>query len=118
MNQQPDFQNGDSSTWAMILHLSMLLATPAPVVGFVAPIVIWQIKKDSMPEIDAHGRAAVNWMISYLIYAAICFALFFVIIGIPMMIILGLLGIVFPIIAGVKASDGVVWNYPMSIRFF
>jgi len=118
MNRGSDPLNGNPNTWAMILHLSMLLGLAAPVVGFVAPIVIWQVKKNSMPEIDAHGCAAANWMISVLIYAAICFVLSFVLIGIPMAIVLGILAIVFPIIAGVKASDGIVWNYPLSFRIF
>lgn len=104
--------------WGMILHLSMLLGVALPLVGFVAPIVIWQVKKQSIPGIDEHGRAAVNWMLSSLIYAVIGGLLVLLVIGIPLLILLGILGVVFPIIAGIKASDGQAWRYPLSIPFF
>jgi len=104
-------------TWGMVLHLSMLAGFVIPFAGLIAPIVIWQVKKNDLPEIDAHGRTAVNWIISACIYGVICFVLCFLLIGIPMMIVLGALCIVFPIIAGLKANNGEVWKYPMSIRF-
>lgn len=104
--------------WAMLLHLSMLLGTTAlPILGLVVPIVIWQVKKDEFPELDVHGRNAVNWLISALIYGGISFLLCFVFIGIPLLAILWVVSIVFPLIAGLKANNGVVWDYPMSIRF-
>jgi uncharacterized protein len=28
-----------------------------------------------------------------------------------------LLGIIFPVIGGIKANDGIVWKYPLSIPF-
>jgi len=44
--------------------------------------------------------------------------LIFVIIGIPLLLLLCLVGVIFPIIGGIKASDGQVWKYPLSITFF
>jgi uncharacterized Tic20 family protein len=44
--------------------------------------------------------------------------LIFVLIGIPLIALLCLVGVIFPIIGGIKASDGEVWKYPMSIAFF
>ena len=104
--------------WAMLLHFSMLAGYAAPLAGFIAPIVIWQIKKDELPEIDEHGKNATNWIISELIYFAISIPLCLVVIGIPMVILIGILGVLFPIIAGIKASNIEIWRYPLSIRFF
>lgn len=39
-------------------------------------------------------------------------------IGIPSIIALGILGIVFPIIGGIKANHSEVWPHPLSLRFF
>jgi uncharacterized Tic20 family protein len=103
--------------WALFLHLSQLAGYIIPVAGWVAPIVIWQIKKAEMPALDAHGKIVVNWIISHLIYAAVCVLLIFVVIGIPLLLALLLIGVIFPIIGGIKASDGIVWRYPLSIRF-
>lgn len=125
-NQQEESQESPSSgggkaketkTWGMFLHLSMLANFLIPFGGVIAPIVIWQIKKSDLPGIDAHGKNAVNWIISTVIYGLICLVLTFVIIGIPLMIVLGALCIIFPIIAGVKANNGDAWKYPMSIEF-
>lgn len=103
--------------WAMFLHLSQLLGfTVLPLLGLVAPIVIWQIKKEQYPLIDAHGKAVVNWIISELIYGAIAFVLVFAVIGIPVLAVLGILGLVFPIIGGIKANNGELWHYPMTIN--
>src|SRR4026209_1513208 len=103
----------EARTWAMLLHLSQLAGhTVLPVLGWVVPIVIWQVKKNEMPEIDAHGRIVLNWIISSLIYGAIGFVLTFFLIGFPVLIALYVLGIVFPIIGGIKASSGLVWKYP------
>ena len=33
-------------------------------------------------------------------------------------VFLGLLCLIFPIIGAIKANDGEVWPYPLSIRFF
>lgn len=58
--------------WAMFIHLSQLLSFLVPFSGIVAPIVIWQIKRTEMPEIEVHGKNVANWLISYAIYMAIC----------------------------------------------
>jgi uncharacterized Tic20 family protein len=103
--------------WAMFLHLSLLAGHLVLLGGIIAPIIIWQTQKDEMPELDVHGKNAVNWIISTIIYALICIPLIFVVVGIPLLIVLGVLNIVFPIIAAVKANEGEVWRYPMTITF-
>ncbi|MEK7449776.1 MAG: DUF4870 domain-containing protein [Planctomycetota bacterium] len=104
--------------WTLFLHLSLLAGFVIPLAGLVAPIVIWQVKKKELPGINTHGKIVVNWIISSIIYAVVCVPLAFVFcIGIPLLIALGVLGIVFPIIGGIKANNGQVWPYPLSIRF-
>jgi uncharacterized Tic20 family protein len=104
--------------WALFLHLSQLAGFVIPLAGWIAPILIWQLKKQEMPALDAHGKVVVNWILSELIYGTICVILIFVVIGIPLLIVLMLLGIIFPIIGAIKADNGEVWKYPLSIRFF
>lgn len=108
----------DARQWAMFLHLSLLAGFVVPVAGWVAPIVIWQIKKDELPGIDEHGRIVVNWMISAAIYFFVAFLLIFIVVGIPIMAVLGIITVVFPVIGGIKASKGEIWPYPMSLRIF
>ena len=108
----------ETRDWALYLHLSQLLGlTALPVVGWLAPVLIWQLKKDELPGLDAHGKIVVNWLISEIIYAVVCALLCFVCVGIPLLVVLGIMGIVFPIIGGVKAQNGELWPYPGAIRF-
>ncbi|MDO9215123.1 MAG: DUF4870 domain-containing protein [Methylococcales bacterium] len=110
----PDEQQ--ARQWAMFLHLSQLAGYVIPLFGLIAPIVIWQTKKDEYPILDEHGKAVVNWIISELIYGVICSILLFVVIGFPLLLILGILAVVFPIIGGIKANNGELWHYPMTIN--
>jgi len=102
----------------MALHLSLLAGYLIPFAGWIAPIVIWQVKKAEMPELDVHGRIAANWMVSLVIYAALSMLLVVVLVGIPLLWALGIIAVVFPIIGAIKASQGEVWRYPGSMSFF
>ncbi|KLU02112.1 hypothetical protein RISK_005938 [Rhodopirellula islandica] len=101
----------------MALHFSQFAGYVIPFAGFLAPIVIWQLKKDDMPELDPHGRNIANWLITEFI-ASIVFAILAVIgIGLLGFLILAVLSVVFPIIGGIKASQGEIWKYPLTYRF-
>lgn len=106
----------NTNTWAMILHLSVFAGYVVPLAGLIAPIVIWQLKKTEMPEIDEHGKNVVNFLISMVIYVSAAILLTVVLIGIPLLIILGIVAIVFPIIGAIKANDGEVWPYPYMLK--
>lgn len=104
--------------WSMVLHLSLLAGHTVPLGGIVAPILIWQLQKDEMPELDEHGKNAVNWIITSVIGFVVFGLLSLVLVGIPFLIALGVASVVFPVIAAVKASEGRTWRYPLSIPFF
>ena len=104
--------------WAMIIHLSTLAIFVIPLVGIVTPIVIWQIKKEALPSVDQHGKMVTNWLISSLIYWVGCIALSIIFIGIPLMFVLMVLFVIFAIIGGLKAQEGILWEYPLTIKFF
>jgi uncharacterized Tic20 family protein len=112
----PEKQDRQTRQWAFLLHLSVLAGFALPF-ALVVPLAIWQLKKEDLPGIDAHGKNAINWIISAAIYAVVCVLLVFVVIGIPMLIMLGILAVVFPIMAAIKANNGELWKYPLSIPF-
>ena len=108
----------DTNMWAMLIHLTQFCGFIIPFAGLIVPIVLWQVKKDEFPGIDKHGRIVANWVFTAIIFGIIFGVLIFVIIGIPLLIALGIVGIIYPIIGAVKASNGEAWPYPCSIRFF
>lgn len=112
-----ELDDRDERQWLLALHLSQLANFAIPPAGFVAPIVIWRMKRDESPRIDAHGRMLTNWIISYVAYFLASLTLTLVLIGFPMLWALGAVAVVFPIIGAVKAADGRLWKYPGTIGF-
>ena len=109
-------QTADERQMGMFLHLSQLAGMLVPFAGIVLPIVIWQTQKDKIPGIDAHGKMVVNWMISVAIYSVASIVLMLVLIGFLTFLAVIVMGIVFPIIGAVKANDGELWEYPLTIK--
>ena len=107
----------EQKTYAMLMHLSLLLAAPAPFLSIVAPLIMWQIKKRESPFLDDHGREAVNFHISVLIYGLIGLVLTMVVIGIPLLIGVYALGIVGIVLSSIAAKHGEYYRYPMCLRF-
>ncbi len=108
--------------WGMIIHLSIMAGYLVPFAGFVVPVLLWQLIKHEHALLDAHGKNVANWLLSLLVYAAVAWMMIFtligMVIGIPALLLLALLNVVFAIVGGIKANDGVVWAYPFTIRFF
>lgn len=107
----------DQRQMGMFLHLSQLAGLIVPAGGIILPIVLWQTQKDKMPALDAHGKMVVNWMISALIYAVVSIPLMIVLVGFLTLLAVAVLHIVFPIIGAVKANNGELWEYPLTIKF-
>ena len=76
------------------------------------------VKKNESQLIDQHGRIVANWLVTAFIAGIVFFMLSFLLIGIPLLILLGVLCIVFPIVGAIQAHDGIAWPYPGSYRFF
>src|SRR5688572_24231899 len=71
--------------WHMWAHLSALAVLVVPFGSFLGPLIIWQIKKDEIPSIVAHGKAALNFqltvLIAVLVVGIVAFVLSFFCIG-------------------------------------
>jgi uncharacterized Tic20 family protein len=105
-------------TWAAFIHASALLGVVLHFPGhLLGPLILWFIKRDDAPELDAHGKEAVNFQISMLIYNAVAAVFCLVLVGFVFLAILWVLNAIFVIIAAIKASDGEFYRYPMTIRF-
>ncbi len=107
----------EPNVFCMVMHLSQLTSFFLPLIGIVFPIIMWTTEKEHNNDVDVHGRVIINWMISSIIYALISGLLCLILIGIPMLIALVIVSIVFTIMGAVKANDGQIWSYPMSITF-
>ena len=84
--------------------------------NFLGPLIILLTSKDNQTK--KHAKTVLNWQLSFLIYSIISYFLIIVLIGLLLLPVLGLLNLIFSIIGAVRASEGEIWKYPLSIRFF
>ncbi len=103
--------------WALFTHLSALIGFFIPFGNLIGPLVLWLIKKDTLPYANSQGKEAVNFNITVALAAVVCAVLCLVVIGFFLLIALFVLWLVFVIMATVNASNGVAYRYPMTIRF-
>ena len=102
--------------WAMLCHFAAFFGLIFPFGNLLGPLILWQIKKETDPFIDAQGKEALNFQITVAIAAMICFLLMVVIIGFPLLVLVGVGALVLTIIGGVKANDGIAYRYPFTWR--
>ncbi|GGI87117.1 hypothetical protein GCM10007978_26090 [Shewanella hanedai] len=88
-----------------------------PFGSILGPFIVWLMKRDEMPFVDECGRNCINFKISLMIYMMISAVLMLVGIGFLLIGVLAIVDIVFTIIAAMKASEGVSYKYPMTIKF-
>jgi len=112
---EPPGRDRETNQWAMFIHFSILAGWAIPIAGLIVPILLWQIKKDELPGIVPHAHIVLNWIVTSIVYAVICFILMFVLIGFLGFIALGLVTVIYAIIGGLKANEGEVWEYPGTI---
>ncbi len=101
--------SNESRTLSILSHIIGLFTS------FIGPLVILLISKDDY--VKQHSKKALNWQISLILYWIISIILMLILIGIIFAVVLSVLGIVFPIIAAVKASEDKLWDYPITIPF-
>ena len=101
----------DEKLWAVLVNLGGLLFS------FLPALIGYLVLKDRGPFVRAHTATALNFQLTLLIAYVVGGILTFVLIGIPILVIAGILAIVFPIIAAVKAGQGQWFTYPLTIPF-
>jgi uncharacterized Tic20 family protein len=105
----------EEKQWGMFCHLSALVAHFLTTGAFplLGPLICWLIKKDTSRFVDYHGKEALNFQINILAYTLICFVTILGIFLIPIVIVYS---IVMAIIAGMKANEGQLYEYPYTFR--
>jgi uncharacterized Tic20 family protein len=108
----PGYANSDEKTWALIAHFGGI------VVGFIAGLVALLVKGNESPTVRAHAVEALNFQITWGAATIIAVILGVCTLGLlsflPLLTWLVLL--IFSIIAGLKANEGQLYKYPMSVR--
>lgn len=133
----PAAQANPSRTWEVLCHVAALSAFIGVPFGNIAgPLIVWAMKRAEIPDVEHHGKESLNFQITSTIalfvltaMGFVCFALAAVIplVGLLFLIPGGLIALagtvvllgnlVLTIVATLKASEGVPYRYPFTIRF-
>lgn len=114
----------DARLWAVGAHVSAIAGgflggLPA----FLGPLIVWLVRKDTDPYAAAHGRNALNFNLSVLLYTGILIVFTIVTLGlgalltVPLWGLLGVIWLVLSIVATVKAANDELYRYPLTIPF-
>jgi uncharacterized Tic20 family protein len=97
-------------------QMAMLAHLLGALIGFLGPLIIWIIKKDTSSFVDDQGKEALNFQLTMLIGYVVSGFLMLACIGYFTAIAIWLMSLIFGIIGGMKASEGQYYRYPITIR--
>ena len=106
----------DERLWAMLAHLRSFAGHLIPFGHIGGPLLIWLLKKDTMPLVADQGKEALNFQITMTLAFIVAAASLFVLIGFLLVPAVWLFDVIFTIIAAVKANEGVAYRYPLCLR--
>lgn len=107
----------EERTWGMFAHLSAFAMFVFPFGGnIIAPLIIWLSRRDTSAFVEMEAKEALNFNISVTLGWLVCGSLVFVLIGVPLAAALTLYWVIMAVVAGVKASEGVGYRYPVTLR--
>lgn len=98
----------DEKTLALISHIITIVSS------FIAPLIIYLVKKDESAFIAHHAKESLNFQITVFIVVMLCIIS---IVGILLLWLVGIFVFILVIVATIRASEGKLYKYPFTIRF-
>lgn len=112
----PSATPGDR-TYCMFIHLMLPIATVTVLPMIFGPLVMWLLRRSDSRFIDDHGKEALNFNFSVLIYLILCVLLIPACgIGFVLMPVLWVVASILSIIAAIATNRGEWYRYPACIR--
>ncbi len=107
--------SSDERTWAILVHASAFAGFFVPFGNILAPLVVWLIKREESEFVDANGKQALNFQMTWTVI--IVFALFSLLVGVGLFLvpIVALAWVILVVLATVRASENEVYDYPLTV---
>lgn len=100
--------SGNDKIWALFSHLSGFVGLP-----ILLPLIVYLSMRGDSRYVADNAKEALNFHISATIYCIVCVI---TVVGIPVAILLGLASLILGVIGAVKAADGEIYRYPLTLR--
>jgi uncharacterized Tic20 family protein len=107
----------DDRTWILVAHFGGAAGTfvGGALAGWIVPLIVMLAKGNQSASVRAESVKALNFQLLWSIIGLVGWATSCIGIGFVIVAIAWIVAIVFGIIAGIKASNGEQYNYPMSV---
>lgn len=104
--------SSEDRTLALLTHLSGII------LGFIVPLIIWLVNKDKTDKafINDQAKEALNFQLTMLMGYIAGMVLTIILIGPLISMATWVVSLIFSIIAGMKANEGVAYRYPFAVR--
>ena len=115
-------RDADERMWAMFGHLAAFTAFITGLGCVLGPLIVWLVKRETMPFAGDQAKEALNFNISVIIAAIGLWILTVITLGIgllltiPLGLALCVAWLVLTIVAAVKANNGEHYRYPFTLR--
>ena len=116
-SQVPPVAAPVNRTFEVLCHALGFAGFVFPFGNILGPLIVWLMKKSESSSVDAHGKEAMNFQISMSIWVLLSFASYLILVGIILFPAAILTGVILTIMGAVKASNGELYRYPLTIRF-
>ena len=100
----------DEKTLAMLSHILTVVSC------FLAPLIIYLLKKDESAYVAEHAKESLNFQITMAILYIISCILILVLVGILLIWLLSIINLILVIIATIRASENKIYRYPFNFR--
>lgn len=107
--------------WAMLAHVGALVAAVIAL-AFLAPLLVLLLQGSKSAFVRRHAVESLNFQISLLIALAAGFVISIVTVGlalivlVPAGLVIGVVALIWMVMASVKANNGEEYRYPVNIR--
>ena len=101
----------DQRLWATLIHVGGIFF------GILPSLIGYLVARDRGAFIREHTRVALNFQLTVIIASFACGILSIILIGVFLLIALGVLIVIFSILAAVAANAGQYYRIPLSIQF-
>ena len=107
----------DEQTWGVLVHISALSGLAVPFGNVLAPLLLWLIKKDESEFVDANGKEAINFQLTWTLLLLGASLTILVGVGLLVVPVIAVAWLVLVVLATIRASEKEVYDYPLTIDF-
>ena len=112
----PDVSD-EERTWGVLAHAGGFAGLAVPFGNVLAPLVVWLAKKDESRFVDESGVRALNFQLTWSIILLVTALSVLIAVGVVLFPLAILAWLILTVLGTVKASDGEVYDYPLTIHF-